>query len=141
MPVSRSPDAVSPAPSLFSSVRTFWRALLGNFHTRLDLFTTELEDEAVRVVYTVVSGLIGVMALHGAFFFAMLWILASVWDTAYRLWVIGGIFLVYFVIGAATLGYAWSLVVNRPKFLSQTLAELKRDAEGFQASIATKESP
>ncbi len=60
------------------------------------------------------------MALHGALFFALLWILAAVWDTAYRLWVIGGIFALYLGAAIGLLLYARHLIVNRPKFLSQT---------------------
>ena len=120
-------------------MRSFWRVLLGNFHTRLDLFTTELEEEAVRLAYTVSAGIVGLMALHGAFFFGMVWILAAVWDSPYRLWVIGGIFLVYAVVAGACLFYAARLVLHRPKFLEQTLTELKRDVEGFKTSaLSTK---
>ena len=139
MPLPRPAGSVPPAPSLFTSVRTFWRVFLGNFHTRLELFTTELEDEAVRLGYTVAAGLVGLMALHGAFFFAMLWILAAVWETPYRLWVIGGIVLAYLGIAAAGLIYAANLVMNRPKFLAHTLTELKRDVEGFKTTVAAKE--
>jgi uncharacterized membrane protein YqjE len=65
----------------------------------------------------------------------MLGILAAFWDTAYRLWVIFGIFAVYLLIAIGMLVYARSVIVGRPRFLDQTLTELKRDVEGFQAAI------
>jgi uncharacterized membrane protein YqjE len=139
MPRPGQVDPVVREPGLFSSVRTFARALLGTLHTRLDLVTTELEDGAVRVAYLVASGLVGILALHGAFFFAMLWILAAFWDTAYRFWVIGGIFLIYFALGAGLLTYAWKLVAGRPRFLGQTLDELKRDVDHLQRAVKSKE--
>jgi uncharacterized membrane protein YqjE len=121
------------------SVRAFWRVLVATLHTRLDLLTAELEAEAIRAGYLVGAGIAGVMALHGAFFFALFWILAAFWDTPYRLWVIGGIFLVYLVLGIGLLLYAWSLIANRPRFLSQTLTELKKDMEGLQNPIKPRE--
>ena len=30
------------------------------------------------------------------------------------------------------------MIVNRPKFLSQTIAELRRDAEGLSKAVATR---
>ena len=139
MPRPGQVEPVVREPGLFSSVRSFGRALLGTLHTRLDLLTTEIEDGAVRVAYLVASGMVGILALHGAFFFAMLFLLAAVWETPYCLWVIGGIFFVYLAVGAGLLIYAWKLVSGRPRFLGQTLDELKRDVDQLQRAIKTKE--
>ncbi len=127
-------------PSLFGSVRTFWRVLLANLHTRLDLLTFELTEAGFQILYFVLAVAIAVLALHCAFFFAMLWILAAVWDTEYRLWVIGGIFALYFIIGIISVFAARNMIMNRPKFLGQTLDELRRDVDSLQAAIKTKEA-
>jgi uncharacterized membrane protein YqjE len=140
MPTS-GPGPAGASPSLFTSIRTFWRVIVAILYTRLDLLTTELGEEAFRIMYLVVAGIVGVMALHGAFFFALIWILAAVWDTQYRLWVIGGIFLIYFIVALVCLIVARNMIKSRPRFLGQTLAELRRDVEGLQATVAkTKES-
>jgi uncharacterized membrane protein YqjE len=133
------PPQGPPDPGLFVSVRAFWRVLVASLHTRLDLLTTELQEEAVRVAFLVGAAIVGVLALHGALFFALLWILAAVWDTAYRPWVIGAIFLIYAGVGIGMLLYAKSLLSGRPRFLNQTLTELKRDVEGLQMAIKPKE--
>ena len=132
-------DPGGESPHLFTSIRAFWRALISTFHTRLDLLTTELEEEALRTAHLVVSGFVAIIFLHGAFFFAMLWLLAAVWDTEYRLWVIGGIFLVYLIVALGAIFYGYRLVKNRPRFLGQTLDELKRDVEGFKPPEKTKD--
>jgi len=124
-------------PGLFASMRSFWSVLLAILYTRLDLVTAELADEGVRLVKFVVSGLISVLCLHTAFFFAMLFILALFWDT-HRLLVLGIIFGIYFVAGIGLLLVARSMILSRPKFLSQTIAELRRDAEGLRHAVATK---
>ena len=129
----------APAPSLFTSVRTFWRILLTTFHTRLDLFTTELGEEAYRLLYLVIAVAVGLVALHTAFFFFMLWLLALVWDTQYRLCVIGGIALVYFIVAAVSLLIARNMIFSRPRFLGQTIEELKRDVEGLHTALKPRE--
>jgi len=134
------PEGTGPAagPSLFVSLRSFWAVLVAILYTRLDLVTTELEDAATQGLKVIVAGLVSLLCLFMAFFFAMFFILALAWDTPYRFWVIGGIFAIYFVAGAGLFFAARDMVLNRPRFLSQTIAELKRDAEGLSRTMAIK---
>jgi uncharacterized membrane protein YqjE len=136
-----APEGSGPgeSPGLFASIRSFWSVVAAIFYTRLDLLTTELEDEATRAVRMVISGAISLLAFHTAFFFAMLFILAAYWDTHYRLWVIGGIFGVYLIIAVAAALAVRNMLLNRPKFLSQTITELRRDAETLSRAVATKQ--
>jgi len=124
------------SPSLFASLRSFWSVVVAILYTRLDLASAELEDEAARGLKLVVTGLVSLMALIFAFFFAMLFILAAVWDTDYKLPVIGGIFAVYLLIAIVLALIARDMITKRPRFLSQTIAELKRDAEGLSKAMA-----
>jgi uncharacterized membrane protein YqjE len=141
MPAAPGPVGVppAPAPSLFASLRGFWRVLLATFQTRLDLFTTELGEEAFRLLHVVISTAVTILALHTAFFFFLLWIIVACWDTGYRLWVIGGITLLYLIIALIALAIARNLLFNRPRFLGQTLDELKRDVEGLHQVIKPRE--
>jgi len=43
------------------------------------------------------------------------------------------------VIALVCFFFARSMVVSRPRFLGQTIAELKRDVEGFQSAIKSEE--
>ncbi len=137
MPV---PEGTGPgaSPGLFTSLRSFWSVLLAILYTRLDLVTAELEDEGVRALKFVVAGLISLLCLFSAFFWAMFFILALFWDTSYRLWVLGGIFGIYFIVGLILFFVARHMILNRPKFLSQTIAELRRDVEGLNRAVAPK---
>jgi uncharacterized membrane protein YqjE len=119
-------------------VRSFWGVLIAILHTRLDLATAELEDEAVRGLKLIVAGMVGLLCLFTAFLFAMLFLLALVWETDYRLPVLGLIFGLYFVAGIGLLLAVRNMILSRPRFLSQTLAELRRDAEGFRHAAAAK---
>ncbi|MCE0521332.1 MAG: phage holin family protein [Methylacidiphilales bacterium] len=133
------PEGIGPgSPGLFASLRSFWSVLLAILYTRLDLVTAELQDEAVWGIRVIVAGLISLICLASAFFWAMFFVLALFWDTEYRLWVLGGIFGIYFILGVVLFFIARNMVVGRPKFLSQTIAELRRDVEELRQAIATK---
>lgn len=126
------------SPGLFVSLRSFWSVLIAILYTRLDLVTAELEDEGIRLVKFLVAGLISLLCLFTAFFWAMFFLIALVWETDYRLPVLGLIFALYFVAGIGLLFIARHLILSRPRFLSQTLTELRRDVEGLRHAVATK---
>ena len=128
----------APGPSLFASLRSFWSVLLAILYTRLDLVTAELEDEAVRAVKLLLAGVIAVLAFATAFFFVNFLIIAAFWDTEYRYWAFAGIIAVYLLIGLGSILAISNMIRSRPKFLSQTIAELRRDVEGLSKTIATK---
>jgi uncharacterized membrane protein YqjE len=132
------PEGIGSGQGLFVSLRSFWSVLVAILYTRLDLATAELEDEAIRALKLIAAGLICLLSLFTAFFWATFFLLALFWDTEYRLSVLAGIFGIYFIIGIALLVIARRMILNRPKFLSQTLAELRRDAEGLRRAVATK---
>jgi len=126
------------SPGLFASLRSFWSVVVAILYTRLDLATSELEDEAIRALKLIAAGLVSLLCLLAAFFWATFFVLALAWDTPYRFWVLGGIFGIFFIIGVVLLLIARNMFLTRPKFLSQTLAELRRDVEGLRQAVATK---
>jgi uncharacterized membrane protein YqjE len=125
-------------PGLFASLRSFWGVVVAILHTRLDLLTSEVEDEAARAVKLVVAGLVSLLCLFTGFFFAMFFMIAIAWPTPYRLCVIGSICLVYLIVGTILLLIARRMIIDRPRFLSQTLTELRKDAEGLRNAVAPK---
>jgi uncharacterized membrane protein YqjE len=133
-----APEGNGPGtpPSLFASLRSFWSVLVAILYTRLDLVTAELEDSAIYGLKFLLAALVSILSLFAAFFFAMYFLIAMFWDTEYRLYMIGGIFFVYLGAGAILFIIARNFIVSRPRFLSQTLTELRRDVEGLQKSMA-----
>lgn len=123
-------------PSLFASLRSFWSVLLAILYTRLDLATVELQDQGIRVIKLLLSGLVAVLLLITAFFFLNFWIIAAFWSTPYRLLVIGLVFAVYLAGGIIAAGMAGAMMKTWPGFLSQTIKELRRDVEGLNQLIA-----
>jgi uncharacterized membrane protein YqjE len=122
-------------PSLFASLRSFWSVLLAILYTRLDLCTTELQDQGIRVIKLLLAGLVAVIAFVTAFFFVNVWIIAACWY-ANRLLAIGIIVGVYFLIGLFCALAARNMIASWPGLLSQTIKELRRDVEGLSALAA-----
>jgi len=128
------------SPGLVASIRSFWSVLLAILYTRLDLVTAELQELATHGVKLLLAGLISTLCLFMAFFFAMYLLIAMFWDTEYRLWVIGGILGGYLLVGILLLIVVRNMIVNRPKLLSQTIAELRKDAEGLSKALIPKKA-
>ncbi len=113
---------------LFDSLRTLAATFLAIGRTRLELLSTELEEERLRLssmlLWTLIAlfcGGMGVMLL-AAFFVVLLW------DTN-RLLALG-IPALLFLLGAAL---SWRAVVvkarAKPRLFSSSLAELSKDSE------------
>jgi uncharacterized membrane protein YqjE len=129
------PGSVEPGANagLFGSLRAFWGVVLAIFHTRLDLLTVELEEETRRVVQLLVVGLAALFCIGMTmFFFVVLF-----WDNAkVVLGIVCGVSLLLSIILLFAVRY---MIRSRPKFLSQTLAELHRDVESFRPPAKTDE--
>lgn len=113
---------------LFDSLRTLAATVLAIGRTRLELLSTELEEELVwrssMLVWTLVALFCaGVGAVLITLFFVVL-----LWDTS-RLLALG-IPALLFLLGAAL---SWRLVLAKarakPRLFSATLAELSKDRE------------
>jgi uncharacterized membrane protein YqjE len=126
------------SPGLFASLRSFWSVLLAILYTRLDLVTAELQEQATHGIKLVVTGVVALLAFVTAFFFANFFLIVFFWHTEYRLDAIGAVVSVYVLISLVSLLIARNLVVNRPKFLGHTIAELRKDAEGLSQALSTK---
>ena len=135
-----APESVdsSANPSLYSSLRSFWGVIVAILYTRLDLVTLELEEEATRAVQLVAVVLGALLCIGITLFFVMFFLVVTFWEQ--RILVLGLICSVG-IIGSVVLVFlARKMILDRPRFLSQTLAELRRDIEGLKP-VNKPESP
>jgi uncharacterized membrane protein YqjE len=124
------------SPGLFASLRSFWSVLVAILYTRLDLATAELEDEAIRGLKLVAAGLAALLCIGMTIFFILFFLVVTFWDN--RVLLLGIISGVSVLASVVLVLVARNMILNRPKFLSQTLAELRRDVEGLRRAVATK---
>ena len=133
VPESAKPDASS---GLFSSLRSFWSVLIAILHTRLELLTLELEEEAARALHLIVVILAGLFCVGMAVFFLMFFLIVVFWEE--RVLVLGLVFGISALGSVILLFVARAMILSRPKFLSHTLAELRRDAKSLHPSPPPK---
>lgn len=124
--MDRPDESPGPASNLLrSSVR-----LLGNFlaiaQTRVDLLTTELQEEVQRAVRSLLAAFAALLAAIFGLLLLGLSVVIYFWDT-HRLGAALGVAAVF--LGGAALA-AWVArreVRDRPRLLDATRSELERD--------------
>ncbi|MET3107706.1 putative membrane protein YqjE [Oxalobacteraceae bacterium GrIS 2.11] len=114
--------------SISASINRMFSTLVGMLHTRLELVSVELEEELLRFSSYFIYSLIALFCGGVAVSLGIFLIIALYWDdhrVAVLLTMIG-------LFGAASIVIAAWLrkqILNKPRLLQQSIAELKKDAE------------
>ena len=125
-----APDepAQGPIGGLFASIAKLLATAIGIAQTRLELLTTELQEEIHRVAEIMVYAVVALLAAGVGLFLLSLVVIFAFWDThriAASIAVTSTVFLI--AVGAALILRA--KVRAKPAMLDGTLAELKKDRE------------
>lgn len=123
-------EAQNPGTSrrggLFDSLKVLAATLLAIAHTRLELLSTELEEERVRLSSMLVWTLVALFCAGLGVVLATLFVVIALWDT-HRLLALG-IPAILFLLGAAL---AWLVVRGKarakPCLFAASLTELSKD--------------
>lgn len=108
--------------------------LLGTFadilHTRVEIISTELEEEGWRVRQLILYMLTSVLFLGLGLLILTLFIVKTFSD-ANQLYVLGGFALIYLGIGTIIALMVRHKLETRPRLFSTTLSELDKDRENL----------
>jgi uncharacterized membrane protein YqjE len=123
-------EAQNPGTSrrggLFDSLKVLTATLIAIAHTRLELLSTELEEERVRLSSMLVWTLVALFCAGLGVVLATLFVVLALWDT-HRLLALG-IPAILFLLGAAL---AWLVVRGKarakPRLFAASLMELSKD--------------
>ncbi len=123
-------EAQNPGPSrrggLFESLKVLAATLLAIAHTRLELLSTDLEEQWVWLSSMLVWALVGLFCVAFGVVLATLFVVLALWDT-HRLLALG-VPAILFLLGAAV---AWLVVLRKarakPSLFAASLAELSKD--------------
>jgi uncharacterized membrane protein YqjE len=123
----------SGAPGFFHSLRGLLAILSAAFHTRLELFVAELEEERERLKQTLVLILLLFFGLGFGLILLTIFIVAIFWEQG---WVaaIGCLAVVYLGVGIAACIKLRSALLRRPGLFPTTLAELGKDRDHLRSS-------
>ncbi len=130
---SRS-SSVGMAAGLFKSLTNLAATLLTLAQTRLELLTTELQEEVQRAAGLVIWAFIALLAAMLGIFFGGLSIVLVYWDTHRTMaaLLVTAVLFVFAVTAAVVLIFK---IKARPRFLDATLTELAKDARSLQDTV------
>ena len=117
------------APGPFESLKELGRTAVDILHTRFDLLVTELAEEQVRLAEVVLFAAIALLCLFLAVVIVAVFVVASLWDTEYRLLATG---LIAAALLAGGVGCAFACLhkaKQKPRLFSSSLDELGTDLE------------
>ena len=132
--------ADSPAPergpisALFKSLSNLLATFVAIAHTRLELLTTELQEEMHNIAEILMWSLVAVFAAGIGLFLAALVVIFLFWDT-HRLLASLAVTAFFFVLALVAALTLRSKVRNRPKLLENTLAELAKDRKQLERRL------
>lgn len=127
-------EHAAPITGLFRSLNNFVATLVAIAHTRLQLLTTELQEEVREVGEILVWSFIALFAAMLALFLGALTVIFVFWDT-HRLAAalsMTGAFLLIAAIAAVVLKRKMQA---KPPMLDATLAELAKDRDHLRARL------
>jgi uncharacterized membrane protein YqjE len=120
-----------PISNLFKSITNVLATIAGLAHTRVELLTTEVQEEIHRVGEIMVWSLVAVLAAGIGLFLAALVVIFLFWDT-HRLYASAAVTGAFFAIALVAALTLRAKVRSRPKLLEATLAELAKDREQLE---------
>ncbi|MEQ1805764.1 MAG: phage holin family protein [Burkholderiaceae bacterium] len=125
----------APHLGLLGSARAVLAGLVEIGHTRLQLASTEFEEERLRIAQLLLYATAALFFLGLGLVLFALWLVLLFWDS-HRVFVLGAETTLILSIGAALAGVWRHKARTKPRFLGTTLTELQRDREALQTGTA-----
>ena len=123
-----------PVAGLFQSLNNFLATFVSIVHTRLELLTTELQEEVRQVGGILLWAFVAAFAAMMGLFLAALVVIFAFWDT-HRIEA-GLAMVALFVVVAVAAGLMLRHKLStKPPLLDDTLAELARDRDQLKARL------
>jgi len=121
------------SPSFLQGLKVLLATLSSAFHTRLEIFVTELEEERERLKQTLVLTLVIFFGLSFGLILLTIFIVAIFWE---RGWIvaIGCLAAIYLGIGVVAAMKLRSALLTRPGLFPATLSELGKDRDRVRDS-------
>lgn len=113
---------------MFESLKTLTATLVAVGHTRLELLSTELEEERERVGSMLISTLVAFFCFGLGVVLTTLLIVVAFWET-HRLLVLGLLAALFLAAGAAAWAFALDKARSKPRLFHASLSELAKDRE------------
>lgn len=121
-------SAAGERRGLLDSLTTLAATLVAIAHTRLDLLSTDLEEEREHLLSLLVLALAALFCLGVGVVLAAILLVAAFWDT-HRLLVLGSLTGFFLAAGLAACGFAMRKARTKPRLFAGSLSELFKDRQ------------
>lgn len=111
---------------MLESLTTLAATLVAIAHTRLDMLSTDLEEDRLHLLSLLAMALLALFCLGVGLLLATLLLVVAFWDT-HRLLMLGSLAGFFLLAGMAACGYAVYEVKTKPKIFAASLLELLKD--------------
>ena len=113
---------------LLESLTTLAATLVAIAHTRLDLLSTDVEEERAQVLSLLVLALVALYCFGIGVVLAAILLVAAFWDT-HRLLVLGSLAGFFLAAGMVAGAYAMHKARTKPRLFAASLSELLKDRQ------------
>lgn len=127
-----------PLSGLLQSLTQIVTGLVAMAQTRLELLTTELQEEIQQAASLLLWAFVALFAAGIGLFLTALVVIFAFWDT-HRVLVSIIVTGAFFAIAAFAAWQLTSKLRNRPRMLDGTLRELARDRERLDARVRSRQ--
>ena len=125
------PEDAGHTESLLESLRGVAKTFIALVQTRIEIFASEVDEERTRFGRILVLAVVALFCLGLAVVLGVLLIAVLFWENN-RLLALGILTGVFALGGLVAVVALRSAVRDRPKFLSATLAELRKDQKELE---------
>jgi uncharacterized membrane protein YqjE len=119
---------MTESSGLMGSLQRLTATLLAILRTRLDLFSSEMEEERLRIEQRLLYGSITLFFFAISILLLTLFIVVFFWDN-YRLQMLGGFTALFLLAGLITWNALRKISREKPKLFSVCLATLADDCD------------
>lgn len=111
---------------LFESLNALAATLVAIAHTRLELLSSDLEEERAHLFSLLMLALVALFCLGIGALLATLLLVVAFWDT-HRLLVLGALAGSFLAMGAAAWAFALHKARTKPRIFAASMSELLKD--------------
>ena len=130
---SDEPGVRQPRAGLFESIKALLATMVSVAHTRLELFSTEIQEQVDRAIARLLWSLLALFFLALGVLLGAVAVIIAFWDS-YRLG--AAVVLSLFSLGVAVLLWLWlrARAAVAPRLLEATLDELAKDEQRLRSA-------
>jgi uncharacterized membrane protein YqjE len=128
------PSQAGHVGGLFKSLTNLVATIVAIAQTRLELITTELQEEIQRAATVLVWAAVAVLSAGMGLFLSALVLIFVFWDT-HRLLVSVLVTVFFFVLAFVALLVLRAKIRGKPRMLDATLAELAKDRDRLKSRL------